>query len=134
MERVPGFPNHATPIRKRISTLKEFHSLGVPTQVTVSPLMPLADVERFARNLGEVCDRVILDHYLLGDGSPGGLRTMRTNFPELLEASGFGEWNRLDKFWDVKATFERVLGPDRVLVSAEGFNTVGPNEKSKSRQ
>jgi hypothetical protein len=93
--------------------------------------MPLADAERFAWNLGEVCDRVILDHYLLGDGSPGGLRTMRTNFPELLEASGFGEWNRLEKFWNVKATFENVLGPGRVLVSAEGFNTVGPNTKGK---
>jgi hypothetical protein len=48
----------------------------------------------------------------------------------MLEAAGFGEWNRLEKFWEVKATFERVLGPGRVLVSAEGFNEVGPNRKS----
>lgn len=126
MERLPDpFPNHATPIRKRLAALKAFRERGVPTQATVSPLLPLADPERFAGELGSVCDRVILDHYLLGDGSPGGLRTKRTEFPAALTAAGYDEWNRLEKFWEVKAVFEQVLGPDRVLVSAEGFNAVG---------
>lgn len=125
MERLPGFPNHATPIRKRMEALRLFHQARVPAQTTVSPLLPLADPERFAGELGEVTDRVILDHYMLGDGTPGGLRTKRTKFPQMLEAAGFGEWNRLEKFWEVKAVFDRVLGPERVLVSAEGFNAVG---------
>ena len=99
---------------------------GVPTQAAVSPLLPLADPERFARRLDEACDRVILDHYLLGDGSRNGLRTRRTNFPALLEAAGFAEWNCLAKFAEVRAVFERTLGPGRVLVSRAGFNAVGP--------
>ena len=124
-DRLPGFPNHATPIRKRLATLKEFHGAGVSTQAAVSPLLPLADPEAFARELSAACDRVVLDHYLLGDGSPGGLRTKRTRFPQLLEQAGFSEWNQLAKFWDVKAAFDRILGPGRVLVSADGFNSVG---------
>src|SRR5262249_26584522 len=127
MDRIPGFRNHATPLQKRVAALKSFHDAGVPTQATVSPLLPLADPERFARTLGEVSDRVILDHYLLGDGSKNGLRTKRTDFPKMLEDAGFGEWNRLEKFWEVKAVFDKVLGPGRVLVSAEGFNAVGSN-------
>ncbi len=125
MERVPGLPPHATSPTKRIDTLQVFKGRGVRTQATVSPLLPIADPERFARDLGEACDRVILDHYLLGDGSPGGLRTKRTDFPRLLEEAGFGEWNQLEKFWEVKAAFDRAIGPARVLVSADGFNRVG---------
>ncbi len=123
-DRIPGFPNHATPPGKRIATLRVFREAGVLTQATVSPLLPLAQPEQFAAELGRVCRRVILDHYLLGDGC-AGLRTKRTGFPQLLEEAGFGEWNTLEKFWEVKALFDRVLGPERVLVSSAGFNAVG---------
>jgi DNA repair photolyase len=125
LDPIPGFPSHATPPRKRLAALKVFHDAGVPTQAALSPLLPIADPEQFAHDVGEACDRVVLDHYLLGDGSPGGLRTKRTRFPAMLEEAGYGEWNRLEKFWEVKAVFDRVLGADRVFVSADGFNAVG---------
>jgi DNA repair photolyase len=123
MDRLPGFPNHASPPARRMATLKSFRDRGVPTQAAVSPLLPLADPERFARDLSEVCDRVVLDHYLIGDGSQG-LRTKHTAFPQMLADAGFGEWNSIDKLWEVKAVFERVLGPERVLVSCDGFNAI----------
>jgi DNA repair photolyase len=123
-ERLPGLPPHACPPDKRIATLRRFRLRGVLTQAAVSPLLPLADPEAFARRLDEACDRVILDHYLIGDGS-NGLRTRRTDFPRLLEMAGFGEWNRLEKLWEVKAVLDGVLGPSRVLVSRDGFNAVG---------
>jgi DNA repair photolyase len=128
-DRIPGFPNHATPIRKRIAALGAFRAAGVLTQAVVSPLLPLADPEAFARTLGQASDRVVLDHYLLGDGSHG-LRTRRTEFPRMLERAGFGEWNDLAKFWEVKAILDRELGPERVLISADGFNSVGKNVKT----
>jgi DNA repair photolyase len=133
-ELIPGFPNHATPLRQRLATLKTFHDAGVLTQVTVSPLLPLANPEQFARTLSIVCDRVILDHYLLGDGSKNGLRTKRTHFPQMLEKAGFGEWNRLEKFWEVKGLLDKAFGPDRVLVSAPGFNTVGAHRQQGGSQ
>jgi DNA repair photolyase len=125
MERVPGLPPHATPIPRRVEALRAFRAAGVPTQGAVSPLLPLADPEGFAGLLCEACDRVVIDHWLIGDGSRDGARTRRTPFPALLELAGFGEWNHLAKFEEVKAVFERVLGADRVRVSTAGFNAVG---------
>jgi DNA repair photolyase len=124
MERVPGFPPHASSPRERLEALKTFRQAGVQTQATVSPLMPLADPETFARQLDVACVRLIVDHYLLGDGSQG-LRTKRTNFEQMLIEAGFGEWTKLDKLYEIRDLLARVLGPARVLVSAEGFNAVG---------
>jgi hypothetical protein len=73
---------------------------------------------------------VILDHYLLGDGSPDGARTRRRKahlddtVPNLLVAAGFEEWTRLETFHDVVEKFRAVLGPDRVGVSAAGFSAI----------
>jgi DNA repair photolyase len=130
MDPVPGFPPHASRPAKRLETLKHFRDAGVQTQATVSPLMPLVDAHSFARALDAACDRVVLDHYLLGDGTHGA-RTKRTNFLDLLEKAGFGEWTRLEKFWEVRDTLASVLGVERVLVSAEGFNAVGERKPSQ---
>jgi DNA repair photolyase len=124
MDPVPGLPRHASAPARRLATLGLFRQHGIKTQATLSPLLPLADPEGFARQLDRACDRVIVDHYLIGDGSPGGLRTRRTRFPALLEEAGFGDWNRLDKLWEIRDLLARVLGPERVLVSAAGFNAV----------
>ncbi len=131
-DRLPGFPPHASPPARRLATLRRFRDEGLRTQAAVSPLLPLADAAGFARRLGEACERVILDHYLVGDGSPGGLRTRRTNLVALLERAGFADWTRLDKLWEVRDVFVGVLGPERVLVSREGFNAVGEPGASAS--
>jgi hypothetical protein len=125
MDRVPGLPPHASPPSRRLSVLESFRARGIPTQATISPLLPLADPPAFARRLDAACDRVILDHYLIGDGSPGGWRTRKTGFPERLAAAGFGEWNDLAKLGEVRDLLASVLGADRVLVGCEGFNAVG---------
>ncbi len=125
MDRVPGLLPHASPPARRLATLATFRARGIPTQATISPLLPLADPLAFARRLDAACDRVILDHYLIGDGSPGGWRTRRTGFPERLAAAGFGEWNDLAKLHEVRDLMAGVLGAGRVLVGCEGFNMVG---------
>jgi DNA repair photolyase len=125
MDRVPGLPPHASPPARRLAVLEAFRARGIPTQATVSPLLPLADPSTFARRLDAACDRVILDHHLIGDGSPGGWRTRKTGFPERLAAAGFGEWNELAKLDEVRDLLASVLGADRVLVGCEGFNAVG---------
>jgi hypothetical protein len=50
--------------------------------------------------------------------------TKRTGFAELLGAAGCAEWTRLEKLWEVRDLMTNVLGPDRVLVSCEGFNAI----------
>jgi DNA repair photolyase len=125
MDELPiGFPRHASLPSRRIETLAMFRRRGIPTQATVSPLLPLRDPVGFADRLDAACDRVILDHYLIGDGSKNGLRTKRTGFGELLVAAGFEAWTRLEKLWEIRDVMQRVLGPDRVLMSCEGFNAV----------
>jgi DNA repair photolyase len=125
MDPVPGFPPHASPPVRRLDTLKVFRKAGVRTQATLSPLLPLANPQEFARCLDEVCERVIVDHYLIGDGSPNGMRTKRTDFVQRLERAGYAEWTSLDKLWEVRDFLAEVLGTERVLVSCEGFNAVG---------
>jgi DNA repair photolyase len=124
MDPVPGFPRHASPPAERLETLEMFRNAGVRAQATLSPLMPLADPQAFARRLDAACERVIVDHYLLGDGS-GGLRTKRTSFIQRLERAGYAEWTKLDKLWEVRDFLAGVLGTERVLISCEGFNAVG---------
>ncbi len=125
MRSIPGLPPHATPPERRVETLRRFRERGISTQATVSPLLPIADPQAFAQTLDPACDRIILDHYLTGDGSPGGLRTRRTNFVQALVDAGFAEWTRLEKLWEVRDVFRSVLGADRVLIGIEGFNAVG---------
>jgi DNA repair photolyase len=127
-DSIPGFPRHAYPVEARLDALRAMRARGLSTAAVVAPLMPLADPEGFAARLGEVADTVILDHYLVGDGSPGGARTRRLKahlddtVPNLLVAAGFAEWTRLEKFHEIVARFRAVLGPGRVGVSADGFN------------
>lgn len=123
-EQVPGLPPHVTSPRERLEVLRTFKEAGIPCQATVSPMFAIEDVDGFARKLDYSCDRVICDHYLLGDGSKQGRRTKKTDFPKLLGEHGYSEWNTLDKFYAVVSEFKSILGIDRVLVSAEGFNAV----------
>lgn len=125
LEVLPAaFPRHAYSPASRIDALAQLRAAGLPTVATVSPLLPLADVRSFAEALERAADRVILDHYLLGDGSPGGLRTKRTPLPMLLSSSGWETWTTLDRFHEIVATFRARFGPERVGVSQEGFNSL----------
>ena len=125
LERVPGFPPHASPPAERLAVLKAFRTAGVQTQATLSPLLPLGNPGAFARQLDDSCTRVILDHYLMGDGSKDGWRTKRTDFVQRLAQAGYAEWATLEKFWQIRDVLASVLGADRVLLSREGFNAVG---------
>jgi DNA repair photolyase len=123
----PMFRPHAYSIASRLEALRRLRGQGLETVGVVAPMWPLADPSSFAQRLGEACAFVVVDHYLLGDGSPGGARTSGrlaapgTTFPELLRRAGYEPWTRLEAFEQVVDLFRRVLGPERVGVSKEGF-------------
>ncbi|MDI3467551.1 MAG: hypothetical protein OJF50_006372 [Nitrospira sp.] len=124
-EQLPSpFPRHAYAPASRIEALRSLKTAGLCTVAAVSPLLPLNDPRRFAEHLEAACDRVILDHYLLGDGSPNGQRTQRTRLPMLLKAGGHAAWTGLDTFWNVVSLFREVFGSQRVGVSRAGFNAI----------
>ena len=95
--------------------------------------MPLADSEAFARRLDVACDRVIVDHYLMGDGSRNGWRTKRTTFASRLEEAEFSAWNTLAKLWEIRELLAGMLGEESVLVGCDGFNSVGRNGVGSDR-
>ncbi len=117
------FPNQAYSPRSRIQALHALRTAGLDSVATVSPLLPLDDPRRFAGELERACTRVILDHYLLGDGSKEGQRTKQTALPRLLQEAGYAEWTTLKKFREIVDVFRNAFGgPERVGVSREGFN------------
>ena len=124
MTEIPGLPPQIVSPVRRIETLMRFRERGVLTRAAVSPLCPIRNVERFAGQLNLAADEIALDHWLLGDGSKNGARTKRTDFPKLLEAAGYGEWNKLDKFYDVVDVFRSVAGAGRVTICNEGMESL----------
>ncbi len=116
-------PNHAYTPQSRLQALRDARAAGLDTVAAVSPLLPLDDPARFAGELERACHRVILDHYLLGDGSREGQRTKQTALPRLLRDTGHGAWTTLEKFQEIVDVFRVVFGDARrVGVSRDGFN------------
>jgi DNA repair photolyase len=85
-ERLPGLPPHATPIARRFKAAAFLKQAGIRVVVTVSPLLPIADPPGFFARIAEVADAVVLDHFIGGDGTINGSRTLRTRLPEAMRA------------------------------------------------
>ena len=80
-DRLPGLPPPASSVARRLDACAQLRAAGVRTIVTIAPLLPIEDPDEFFRRIGEVADGVILDHFLGGDGSVAGNRTLRTPLP-----------------------------------------------------
>jgi hypothetical protein len=95
------------------------HSAGLRTIVTVSPLLPIDDPENFFRRLREVADAVVIDHFIQGDGSPTGARTLRTRLPIAMQAVDPGSVTL--EYRDTIVEIARRYFPGRVGVNIDGF-------------
>jgi DNA repair photolyase len=85
-DRLPGLPPPASSVAKRLEACAHLKDAGLRTVVTVSPLLPIEEPERFFARIAEVADAVVVDHYIQGDGSPLGTRTARTPLPDAMRA------------------------------------------------
>jgi DNA repair photolyase len=118
-DRLPGLPPSASPVERRLAACAELRRAGVFTVVTVSPLLPIADPRRFFDRISEVADAVVIDHFIGGDGSPNGARTLRTSLPDAIAA--------IDPDATTLEYRERMIDiarralPGRVGVSESGF-------------
>jgi DNA repair photolyase len=86
LEHVPGLPPHASPVERRFQASAELKAAGLQTVITVSPLLPLRDPEAFFARVAECAGAVVIDHFIQGDGTPDGRRTLRTRLPEAMAA------------------------------------------------
>ncbi|MFO0909571.1 MAG: hypothetical protein U0794_14650 [Isosphaeraceae bacterium] len=118
---LPGLPAPASPVERRFEAAIALKRAGLRVVITVAPLLPIADPDRFFARIAEAADAVVLDHYLGGDGSPGGQgsRTLRTALPGAMAAvdptSTSLEYR--DRMFEVA---QRHL-PGRVGVGCDGF-------------
>jgi len=118
-----GLGRHAFAPLQRIEALAQLRDFGLTTVAVVAPMLPLVEPEVFARKLVGVASAIILDHYLLGDGSQEGSRTMTSKYPQRLIAAGFEAWTKLPTFWSIVRLFQEVAGPKYPIgVSKAGFN------------
>lgn len=118
-ERLDGLPRPAFTVEQRLRAARTLKEAGLRTVITVSPLLPIAEPERFFARLGECADAVVLDHFIGGDGSPAGTRTHLTPVPAAMERARPGSAS-LAYLEEMLTIASRVL-PGRVAVGAEGF-------------
>jgi hypothetical protein len=92
---------------------------GIRTVVTVAPLLPIDEPERFFGRVAEVADAVVLDHFVGGDGTPTGHRTHRTALPS---AMAVVEPRSVEAgYLDEMAAVARRVMPGRVGIGQDGF-------------
>lgn len=119
LERLPGLPPHASPVEARFQAARRLKDAGLRVIVTVSPLLPISEPERFFARVAEVADGVVLDHFIGGDGSPEGSRTRRTALPTAMLAVEPGSV-ALD-YRDRMGEVARKYLPGRVGFHIDGF-------------
>jgi hypothetical protein len=110
---------------RRLTLVRRALAQGICTQITVSPLLPHSShfAETLAHAVGEQ-GRIIVDTFLDGDGS-GGQRSTRLGMDALLADASFPGWfaRCREHAQDLMQRLLPLLGPERVLWSAEGFST-----------
>lgn len=117
------FTRSSASAERRLSLVQAARASGIPTQITVAPLLPHSSdfAERLADAVGER-GRIIVDTFFDGDGS-GGVRSTRLGMNRLLTEAGFPDWfaHCREHAQKLMHLLTPLLGPERVLWSAAGF-------------
>ena len=114
-----GLPPSASSVEKRIAAAGALRAAGLRVVIAVSPLLPIAEPERFFARLSDVADAVVIDHFIDGDGSAAGSRTRRTPLPQAMEAAEPGSASL--EYRDRIVAVARRHFRGRVGVNIDGF-------------
>ncbi|WP_013630972.1 radical SAM family protein [Rubinisphaera brasiliensis] len=118
-DRLPGLPPPAASVEARFKACQNLRQAGLRVVVTAAPLHPLQDPEAFFTRISEVADAVVIDHFIEGDGSSDGSRTLRT---PLAAAMHEVDPNCLTlAYRDRMVEVARRVMPGRVGVGQAGF-------------
>lgn len=113
-----AFTPSAPPVNARLKTLQMLKDAHVPTQATITPVLPSSDA--FPELLKSLVERVCVDDYFMGDGS-GGKRTKRLGIEKKYEELGLEEWYGPDVYEMVVDRLKKVFPEHQIYVSQPGF-------------
>ena len=118
-DRLPGLPPPASPVSKRFEAAAALKQAGLRVVITVSPLLPIEHPQAFFETVAENAAAVVLDHFIEGDGTQDGTRTMKTSLPQAMAAVD-PESTSLHYREKIVAIAQEIM-PGRVGVSIDGF-------------
>jgi DNA repair photolyase len=118
-ERLPGLPPPASSVTARFAAAQRLREAGVRVVITVSPLLPIQDAAAFFTRIATAADAVVIDHFIEGDGSADGSRTLRTSLPAAMRHIDPRSTDLA--YRDEIVAIARRIMPGRVGVSAAGF-------------
>ncbi|MGG6313104.1 SPL family radical SAM protein [Paenibacillus macerans] len=111
------FAPYAPGIKVRLSALRKLHEVGVPTQASISPVLPFTP--DFPKLLEGIVDRIWIDTLHIGDGSMGK-RSERLRMPQLFEAHDLSKWYERDIHVRVERYFKKFFPDEMVKISKSG--------------
>lgn len=118
-DRLPGLPGNFSSVQKRMDAAKGMKQNGMKVVITVAPLLPIKDPDRFFNQLAKVADAVVIDHFIEGDGSRNGSRTLRTALPEVIRQVNPNALNL--NYRDTIANIALKYFPGNVGIGINGF-------------
>ncbi|MGG4132176.1 radical SAM protein [Paenibacillus illinoisensis] len=83
------FSPFAPGVNLRLKSLGNIHDAGIPTQASISPLLPFTP--DFPEKLQGKVDRIFIDSLNVGDGMKGK-RSERLGMPELFQINKLSKW------------------------------------------
>ncbi|WP_338543767.1 SPL family radical SAM protein [Paenibacillus tundrae] len=110
------FAPYAPGIRLRMKALQEMHQAGIPTQASISPVLPFTP--DFPKKLLGIVDHIWIDTLNIGDGA-SGRRSKSLGMPELFKEHDLEKWYRPNIHRSVEKYFKTVFPEEMVRVSKE---------------
>lgn len=87
VERLPGMPPPPAALDDRIQLLRELSEAGIDAVACLAPLYPITDAHAFFERLSKTgIVAVVIDHFIEGDGTVDGARTLKTALPAAMQA------------------------------------------------
>lgn len=110
------FAPYAPGIKLRLKALRKLHEAGIPTQASISPVLPFTP--DFPNVLLGIADRIWIDTLSIGDGAMGR-RSKRLGMPELFAEHGLSAWYRSDIHRSVERYFRKFFPDGAIRISKE---------------
>lgn len=118
-DRLPGLPPPASSVARRLEAAALLRETGLYVVITVAPLLPIRDPDTFFAKIADCADAVVIDHFVGGDGTADGSRTLRTALPAAMAAVDPSSTD--PGYRDAMVATAMARMPERVGVGVDGF-------------